>query len=172
GLEDQIQKLEIEIGKKSAAYRTINQAIDLPSIQKLIAKDTKLVEIVNFQPSDPKAPYRINPVQLPRRYAAYVLGAKGDPVLVDLGAAQPIDDAVEKFRKAVSNPKNTKVGDLGHALYALTIAKLVPALGGATEILIAPDGSLNVVPFSALFDDKNDVLLKTYNFTYLTSGRD
>ena len=48
----------------------------------------------------------------------------------------------------------------------------MPLLGGATNLLIAPDGGLNVVPFSALVDGKKQFLIKTYTFTYLTSGRD
>ncbi|MFT3698367.1 MAG: CHAT domain-containing protein [Kofleriaceae bacterium] len=169
-LEDQIQKLEIEVGKKSAQYRAAVQSIDLAPIQKLIPKDTKLVELVNFQPNDPKAGYQMGKALPPRRFAAFVLGQKGDPIVVDLGPASAIDDAVEKFRKAVSNPKNTKVGDLGNALYKLTIGKL--GLGSTQEVLIAPDGTLNVVPFSALVDDKGKLLLDSFNFTYLTSGRD
>src|SRR5262249_5470518 len=134
-------------------------------------KDARLVEIVSFQPGDPKAPYSITPVLKPRRFAAYVVATKGDPVLIDLGPTAPIDEAVEKFRKAVSDPDNDRAGELGKALYDLTLGKLVPALGGATSILMAPDGTLNVVPFSALSDDKG-FLIKEYTFTYLTSGRD
>ena len=171
-LEAEIVKLELAVGKKSAAYRASSQAIDLPSVQKLIPKDVKLVEIVNFQPGDISAPYQLNPVLKPRRYAAYVLGAKGDPTLIDLGEAQAIDTAIEKFRKAVADPANKKVTDLGKDLYKLTMAKLVPALGGSTQILLAPDGALNVVPFSALVDDTGEFLIKGYTFTYLTSGRD
>ena len=171
-LEAEIVKLELAVGKKSAAYRASAATIDLPSIQKLIPKDTKLVEIVNYQPGDPKAPYQINPVLKPRRYAAYVVGGKGDPTLVDIGEAAPIDAAIEKFRKALSDPANRKVVDLGKDLYKLTLSKVMPALGGSTQILIAPDGALNVVPFSALVDDAGDFLIKNYTFTYLTSGRD
>ncbi|HEY0251532.1 MAG TPA: CHAT domain-containing tetratricopeptide repeat protein, partial [Kofleriaceae bacterium] len=169
-LEDQIQKLEIEVGKKSAQYRVASQAIELTPIQKLIPKDARLVELVNFQPNDPRSGYSLGKVMPPRHFAAFVIGQKGDPAVVDLGPAAAIDDAVEKFRKAVSNPKNTKVGDLGNALYKLTIGKL--PLGGAQEILIAPDGTLNVVPFSAVVDDKGKLLLDSFTFTYLTSGRD
>lgn len=171
-LEDQIVKLELQIGKKSSAYRAASQTIDLPSVQKLIPSDAKLVEIVNFQPGDPKQAYSINPVLKPRKYAAYIVGAKGDPVLVDLGEAAAIDTAIEKFRKAVSDPNNTKVTALGNDLYKLTMGKIVPALGTSTNVLLAPDGALNVVPFSALVDDKQQFLIKTYTFTYLTSGRD
>ena len=171
-LEDQIVKLELAVGRKSSAYRAASLTIDLPSVQKMIPKDARLVEIVNFQPGDPKAPYTINPVQKPRRYAAFVVGEKGDPTLIDLGPASAIDDAIEKFRKAVADPANQKVTALGHDLYALTMAKVIPSLGGSTNILLAPDGGLNVVPFSALVDDKQQFLIQTYTFTYLTSGRD
>lgn len=171
-LESEIVKLELAVGKKSAAYRATAQTIDLRSVQKLIPKDARLVEIVNYQPGDPKAPYQVNPVLKPRRYAAYVVGAKGDPTLIELGDAAAIDTAIEKFRKAVSDPANKQVTDLGKALYKLTMAKLAPALGTSKEILIAPDGALNVVPFSALVDDAGDFLIKSYTFTYLTSGRD
>ena len=171
-LEDQIQKLEIQVGQKSAAYRAVSQPIVLPAVQKAIPRDARLVEIVNYQPSDPRAPYSANQVLPPRKYAAYVVGKTGDPVLVDLGPAAAIDDAVEQFRKAVSDPDNDRATELGHALFALTLAKVVPALGGATSVLIAPDGALNVVPFSALVDDRGEFLVKRYTFTYLTSGRD
>ena len=171
-LEAQIQRLEIAIGAKSAAYRTVSQPIELARIQKLVPKDARLVEIVNYQPYDPKAPRKLVPHNAPRRYAAYVMSRTGDPVVVDLAEATAIDDAVEKFRKAVSNPADKHVVELGRSLYDLTIAKLVGSLGTATEILIAPDGTLNVVPFAALVDDRGQFLVKRYNFTYLTSGRD
>jgi CHAT domain-containing protein len=171
-LEERVQKLEIQVAKKSAAYRTVTQPIELTAIQKVIPADARLIEVVNYQPWDPKQPYTINVKYKPRRYAAYVVGPKGDPMTIELGEAAPIDKAVEDFRKAVADPDNDRSTDLGKVLYDLTMAKVVPKLGGATNILIAPDGALNVVPFSALVDDKKNFLIKKYTFTYLTSGRD
>ncbi len=171
-LEEKVQKLEAQVSKKSAAYRTVTQPIELAAIQKVIPNDARLIEIVNYQPWDPKAPYTLNVKYKPRRYAAYVVGKKGDPITIELGEAAPIDKAVEDFRKAVADPDNDRATDLGNALYKLTMAKVVGKLGGATNILIAPDGALNVVPFSALVDDNTDFLIKKYTFTYLTSGRD
>lgn len=171
-LEDQIQKLEIAVGKKSAAYRAVTQPIDLAAVQKLIPKDARLVEIVNYAAADPLAPYTITWKPIPRHYAAYIAGTTGDPVVVDLGPAPVIDEAIEKFRKAVADPANKKVYELGRDLHKLTMAKIEPLLGNATRLLVAPDGALNVVPFSALVDDKQELLIKKYTFTYLTSGRD
>ncbi|HEY5950396.1 MAG TPA: CHAT domain-containing protein, partial [Kofleriaceae bacterium] len=171
-LEEKVQKLELQVSKKSAAYRTVTLPIELTAIQKVIPSDARLVEIVNYQPWDPKAPYTINVKLKPRHYAAYIVGTKGDPSVVELGEAAPIDKAVEEFRKAVADPDNDRASDLGNALYKLTMAKIVGKLGGSTNILIAPDGALNVVPFSALVDDSKQYLIKKYTFTYLTSGRD
>lgn len=171
-LEDQIQKLELQVSKKSAAYRAVSETVQLAAVQKMIPKDARLVELVNFQPGDPKAKYSINPKYPARHYAAFVLGPTGDPKTVDLGEVGPIDDAVEKFRKAVADPDNDRAAELGRALYDLTMAKVIPHLGGSTNLLLAPDGTLNVVPFSALADDKGQFLIKKYTFTYLTSGRD
>jgi len=60
-LEDQVQKLELQVGQKSAAYRAVSQPIELAAIQKIIPKDTRLIEMVNFQPGDPKAPVQDQP---------------------------------------------------------------------------------------------------------------
>jgi CHAT domain-containing protein len=170
-LEDRILKLELDIDKKSALYHTVNQAIDLPSVQRAIPRTARLVEIVSFQPMSPNLidPAAASP---PRRYAAYVVARTGDPVFIDLGEEQPINDAVERFRKAVSDPDNDRANELGRALYDLTMAKIAPVLHGATDVLMAPDGPLNVVPFSALVDENDHFLIQRFTFTYLTSGRD
>ena len=65
-------KLEIQLGKGSTAYRAASQPIVLAAVQKAIPRDARLVEIVNFQPWDPRQPYSANQVLGPRRYAAYV----------------------------------------------------------------------------------------------------
>src|SRR5262249_23306807 len=132
--------------------------------------------IVSFQPYDSMPPKPGRPAgQAPaaeRRYAAYVVGHDGDPALVDLGPVAPVDEAVEQVRRAVADPDNDRAADLGRALYDLTLAKVVPKLGRATDVLIAPDGALNLVPFSALVDESRAFLIKRFTFTYLTSGRD
>jgi CHAT domain-containing protein len=170
--EDQIQKLEIRLGKKSAAYRIAGPSITAAAVQQAIPRDARLVEITSFQTFDPKV--RFVPTRTPprTRYAAYVVGKTGDPVLVDLGPTRPIDDAIEQLREAMSDPRDDRARERGHQLYALTMAKIAPALGGATSVLIAPDGALNVVPFAALVDDHGEFLIQRFTFTYLTSGRD
>lgn len=171
-LEGEVRKLENELAQKSTAYRVVSQQIELAPVQKRIPADARLVEIVNYQTFDGSMFFGDRKKVIPRKYAAFVVGTTGDPVGIDLGPAEAIDQAVEAFRKALSNPKNAKVVDLGKALNDLTMAKILPKLGGSTNVLIAPDGALAVVPFSALVDKQGKFLIEKYTFTYLTSGRD
>lgn len=170
-LEDQIQKLEVALARKNKELAVALKTVELADVQKRIPRDARLVEIINYQPSDPAAPQFPKPTLPPRRYAAYVLASKGDPTLIDLGEAAPIDNLVAKLRSALADPDNDSATDLSRQLYTRAFAKVAKALGPAKQILIAPDGALNVVPFAALHDG-TQFLVNKLTFTYLTSGRD
>lgn len=170
--ETQIQDLELKLSQKSASYRALSLPIELTAIQKLIPARSKLVEIVNYQPFDLARKTATKGTLPPRRYLAYVVGHSGDPAEIDLGPADAIDQAVTALRKALANPKNDRATDLAHAMYELTFAKIAPKLETTTDLLMAPDGTLNLVPFAALVDDQQAYLVKRFTFTYLTSGRD
>jgi CHAT domain-containing protein len=170
-LEDQIRGLEVTLARKNAQYRVASQPVELAAVQQKIPKTARLVEIVNYEARAFNVPFHKRPKDPPRHYAAYVVGDRGAPVLVELGPAKPIDEAVAKFRDAVKDPDNDNVDALGKALHDLTFGKLVRALGPAKHVMLAPDGALNLVPFAALSDGKQYLIAK-YQFTYLTSGRD
>ena len=44
--------------------------------------------------------------------------------------------------------------------------------GGATRLLISPEGLLNLLPFQALVDERGRFLVERYSISYLSSGRD
>ena len=60
----------------------------------------------------------------------------------------------------------------GAALRAAVFDSVVPHLGGATRLFIAPDGELTRVPFEALSDGDGRNLIDKYHISYLTTGRD
>jgi CHAT domain-containing protein len=45
-------------------------------------------------------------------------------------------------------------------------------LGDSRQLLVSPDGDLNLIPFEALVDEHNKYLVESYSLSYLTSGRD
>ena len=44
--------------------------------------------------------------------------------------------------------------------------------GDATQLLIAPDGALNLLPFETLVDERGRFQVQRYAISYLSSGRD
>ncbi len=161
----------MELSSRSKNYRTQSQPITLSTIQSALPANSALIEFAYFTPIDPKTEK-----SEPPRYVAYLLAAKGQPNWVDLGEAAPIDRAIEAWRKALRNPNRTDVKRFARAvdeqLMQPVRAILNDLQGNANNLLISPDGSLNLIPFAALVDERNQYLLERYSIAYLTSGRD
>jgi CHAT domain-containing protein len=47
-----------------------------------------------------------------------------------------------------------------------------PLIGKATQLLISPEGTLNLIPFAALVDERGQYQVGRYSISYLASGRD
>ena len=172
-LESEVKRLEDQVRRKSAAYRATSQPIELARVQKAIPADAALVEMVLYQPFDAKK-WGMDVKLEPRRYAAYLVGRSGAPRWIDLGQADAIDTAADRFLEALADPDSADVNKLGRALYDRTMKPVVAQLGQSktTRLLVAPDGLLNLVPLGALVDEGGKHLIRRFTFTYLTSGRD
>ncbi|MDY7050889.1 MAG: tetratricopeptide repeat protein [Microcystis panniformis WG22] len=166
------KEIEGKIGRRSAEFRSLSQPITLEGIQKLIPADAALVEIVRYQPFNPKAPENQrfgNP-----RYAVYILYPNGDIKAKDLGEAKPIDDKLIYFRDNLADAQ-TPLPQLQKSARQLDEELMQPIrqlLGNTKTILLSPDAALNLIPFEALVDENNQYLVENYHITYLTSGRD
>jgi CHAT domain-containing protein len=95
---------------------------------------------------------------------------------VDLGEAARIDLAIKTWREALRSPNRTDVKPLARALDRKIMQPVRSRLGEMTgptrQLLIAPDGLLNLVPFAALVDQRGRYLVESFTISYLTSGRD
>lgn len=105
--------------------------------------------------------YAYERVQQPRvrAYVAFVLRARErHPQTIPLGAAEPIDDLVARWRAAVapsgghSNRRVAQALSLSRSLGRRLWDPLQRALRGARRVLVVPDGSLHQVNFAALRD--------------------
>lgn len=166
-LRQRVDTLEEQVAARSVAFRLRFAPVTLDTVQAAVPVDSVLVEFASYRAYD-AAKNALGE----RRYVAYVLRREGQPGWVDLGAAEPIDRAVDALRKAARNPNRTDAGDLGRAVFDRVMAPVVAVVGDAERVVIAPDGALNLVPFAALVDEKGKFLVERFELVLVTSGRD
>jgi CHAT domain-containing protein len=170
-LEEERDKLEAEVSRSSAEFRAQSQTVTAEAVQGAIPANGALIEFTAYRSFNPKSDSESEQYG-PTRYAAYVVRRQGTPVGRDLGTAKEIDDAVNSLRAALRDPKRTDVRDLARAMDEKVMRPVRALIGDATQLLVSPDGELNLIPFGALVDEQGHYLIERYSVTYLTSGRD
>lgn len=170
GLGEQRDRAEAELSRSSAEFQGQTQPVTLGGVQALIPPDAALIEFASWRAFDPgkegAAAYG------EPRYIAYVLRAGGSVGWKDLGPAKDLDRAVESFRKVLSDPGRLDVRAAARSLDRTLLEPLRALSAGARQLLIAPEGTLNLLPFQALVDQSGRYLVERYLITYLSSGRD
>lgn len=165
------EQLETDLSTRSAEFRKQRAPSTLSAVQAAIPNGTALIEWYRYHPFDPKAKNIQSRWGKPR-YVAYVLQHKGEPVVVDVGEAETIDQLVHDFRTGLSDLTSTYVKDVAKELYITLLKPLQQHLVKIEHLLLSPDGALNLVPFAALMDETGTYLGSKKEITYLTSGRD
>jgi len=168
--------IEAELAKCSQNYARDRKRrqVDAATVAKSLPAGSTLVDFAKIDIYDFKA-VDICQSWKPPHYIAFVLPA-GNPdslTLIDLGEAEPIEQAVAALRLALQKEQNPEAINLfARRLNKLVFAPLVAGIGNAKNIFISPDGVLNLIPFEILRDNYNRLLIETYTFNYVCSGRD
>ena len=168
--------LEAELAKLSRNYaRERNRTkADVKTVAAALPKGSALVDFAKINIFDFNAKGNAKQWK-PPHYIVFVLPA-GFPdrlTLVDLGEAEPIEQAVSSLRTALHDTQDAETIDKSaHTLQELVFTPLAAGLGEAKNIFISPDGVLNLIPFEILRDSQNQPLIDTYTFNYVCSGRD
>jgi tetratricopeptide (TPR) repeat protein/CHAT domain-containing protein len=169
-LAQQQEKLEADLSTRSATIRQAITPITLERVCQALPPDAVLVEWFRYQPFNPKA--KESKRWGAPRYVAYVLKRSGNPVPIDVGAAQPLEELVAEFRAALGDPASNNFKAVAEELYKTLVQPLRPQLAHSERLLLSPDGALNLLPFAALVDEHGDYLVQHFELSYLTSGRD
>jgi CHAT domain-containing protein/tetratricopeptide (TPR) repeat protein len=166
-LRGELDRLEADIGARSAEFRAQGRPVTLDSVQAAVPEQAALIEFVSYRPRGAGRETADAP-----HYAAYVLAHHGEPQWMDLGEASAIDRQVSGWRRALANPSRADAARLARALDARVMQPVRGLIGNARLLLISPDGQLNLMPFAALVDEQRHYLVERYTISYLTSGRD
>lgn len=105
------------------------------------------------------------------RYAALVLRSGMPPVVLDAGESQSVELQAELLYAALNHRSDTYF-EPAHRLHSLVLEPLLPYLNGITNLLIVPDGLLNLVPFAVLPGLNERYLMRSHVISYLSSARD
>ena len=170
-IESRRDQLEASLSQRSETFQPAIQPVTVESVQAAIPVDAAVLEFAVFRPFNPKAARHEEAYGQPH-YAAYVILKHGTPKGVDLGAVTEIDRLIVRLRTSLRNPNDAEVKARARSLDEKVMQPLRPLVTGATRVLIAPDGGLNLVPFETLLDEHGHYLIERFATTYLTSGRD
>jgi CHAT domain-containing protein/Tfp pilus assembly protein PilF len=181
-LETEINQLEAELARRSAAFRVEALPVEIAAVQAEIPTNGVLIEYARYRPFDPTTPQ--NPWG-EDRYAVYLLFPNGRIEAVDLGSADEIDGAVGDFIRLLQDRSATlragarperlvaDVQAITGQMQALILAPISPYLRDRDHLLISPDSQLNLIPFEALQSEAGGpFLVEQYQISYLSSGRD
>ena len=168
-LQEQKETLEATISERSLDFRLRVQPVTLPAVQSAIPPGASLIEFAAYRPFDPRV--EGNQYGEPR-YVAYVLRQHGEVRWRELGSAKEIDASVDSLREALRDPQRKDVRQLSRRVDQQIMQPLRDLLGDSTQLIISPDGQLNLIPFAALLDENENYLVQRYTITYITTGRD
>jgi CHAT domain-containing protein len=142
------ENLESQLSRLSRTFRDQQKQADLTPalLQQILPADVALVDYLVYTHNDhSQTDHR---KRYPRRLSAWVVRRDRPLVRVDLGAAQPIEQAATAWRQTLT--QRGAATDAGRALHKRLWQPLAKHLSGAKTVLISPDGVLGVVPFAAL----------------------
>ncbi len=162
-----------------------NPWIEAAAVRGALTADAVLVDIARFRQYIFESKWNDSHWQ-PARYVAWVIPSadQGNVEIVDLGAADEIDQAIEAARQAIehSAAKVTKADEEEAAaraaliplskLAALVLEPLKTHLVGIKQLVLSPDSNLWLVPWAALPVQEGKYAIEEWQIRYVTSGRD
>ncbi|MPZ45450.1 MAG: CHAT domain-containing protein [Betaproteobacteria bacterium] len=169
-LQAEEDRLQTEISHEHAIGLGALEPVTLSAVQGALSERTVLVEYLRWSRFDPVRRGSGTPWR-EQRYAAMVLRDSGDPCWFDLGEANAIDGAAHELRALLRDldSDTDAVSAAAADLYERLWGAFDALLAGASLLLVAPDGELNLLPFAIL---GAPMLAERYVVSHLTSGRE
>lgn len=162
-LRDAAERAERSLAAEVAALQRARQqrALRLDALQQALPEDAALVVHLRLRQGSPEAFDRRRDSERFARRVAFVLLPDGDPQLIDLGRAAPIEAAAEAWHDALRDPRMAlaRVEARGATLRRLMHEPLqLPATLG--KLFVISDAALARINLAALPDASGRALLE------------
>jgi CHAT domain-containing protein/tetratricopeptide (TPR) repeat protein len=166
---EQVREAEKVLARRFAAYGQTRRALDVEvgQIQVVLPPGAVLVDTVRYM-------HFLDSVDGELRYMAIVLPSRGDPCLVPLGKADPLDKLVELFQKSIRGATDEETGRVTiQKLYEQVWMPIERMLPKETErIILSTDAHLCFIPFAALAGVEGKFVCERYRIDYIANARD
>jgi CHAT domain-containing protein len=172
-LQARADELEASLNRKTGGASRVSRT-STEELRRQLEPDEALIEFVAYNDGT-------------RRYGAFVLTSSGPLDFADVGPGAPIDTAVNDLLTAARDwsvsiahgertaaqesrrTAHTALADLSTLVWR-PVKPLIDARPDVRRLRIAPDASLNLVPFDALSDGRD--LIDRFAIAYVPAGRD
>lgn len=177
-LSDLVNRLESDLARKSARFARIMSWHDV-SVERIISlmpDKSVLLEYLKFDY------HQLEPDTNIQHYLVATIDETSLRGIIDLGEARPIDFVIGEYKKHIaaiseqsSAPTKKQKEDyqsIAQELYDAIVRPVEKHLENNRQVLVAPDGALNLISFAGLIDDNGKYLIEKYSIHYLSAARD
>jgi tetratricopeptide (TPR) repeat protein/tRNA A-37 threonylcarbamoyl transferase component Bud32 len=173
-MERRKEQLEANLALHSSSYRRFLQLRQATArhVAETLPEHTALVDFLEYNHYLPP-PQREGPLEHERRFLAFVVVHGREPVVVPLGLAEPIEQAVQAWRQPMESVPLGRIDERAAAELRRRVWQPLQAhLGDASTVLLAPDGALTALPFAALPGARpGTFLIEDITLGHVASGR-
>jgi len=166
--------LQTQLGREIPEIRLQELSCDRKTVASCLPAGASLVEFVRFDLYDFKEKRWQD-----ARYLAFVLpaGEASRVEMADLGDAANIDKLISQFRESLTTESESAPHlydrEAGCQLREAIFDKLRSALGSCRNLVLAPDGDLNLAPLGILpLEDGERILREECAINSVSSGRE
>ncbi|MEZ5359727.1 MAG: tetratricopeptide repeat protein [Candidatus Zixiibacteriota bacterium] len=177
-LRQSIKKVELSLANIGVNV-TVNTRLTPPNTSDILAglpKGAILIEYMQYDVIIPEAD------SIASRYLAVVAAKGRKPKIVNIGDADKINEVLGEYRRHMYRIANYQAeafpddqfefDQLNEDFYSRIWKPVEPFIGGASILIIAPDGMLNTLAFETIKGNDDAYLIEHYPIHYVSSGRD
>lgn len=168
-LRDKIEQEQAQLGLQIKKFGLASRKIEVDEVLSVLKPNETLVDYAIYMPWDAyNRPLEARMLAIVARGSA-VKNGPAEISVIELGEYQDIASAIGRFRNALMFRQDSPDGRF---LTKRVWTPLLEALGDSKSVYVVPDGTLNLLPFSALPYGTDSYILEEYDIRLLSSGRD